>query len=177
MLPQIGQQNEITNKGPRLSLMQRAENGSTSIWFVQIRLSSQCNKNKSNCPYPSKFIWNATENCIHPLKIPFRDNVCRCRIRVRWNIIVRMSQNLWIKRNQKSSPCSLYQSSSQIFRVKVRIEIYQISLRLDSLRVCRSILMQSSKMNQAQSCLQERKQIVKTIKTIQSRVIHRKSTP
>jgi hypothetical protein len=88
-----------------------------------------------------------------------------------------MPQNFRIKRYQEGSCSSQDQSSSQIFRIKIGIKVYEVSLRLNSLRICGSILMQSSKMNQAQSCLQERKQIMKAIKAIQSRVINREATP
>jgi hypothetical protein len=50
-------------------------------------------------------------------------------------------------------------------------------LSLNSQRICRSILMQCSKMNQTQCCLLKRKQIMKTIKTIQCRIIYSKSPP
>lgn len=177
LLSQIGQQNKITNESPCLSLMQRTENGSTSIRFVQIRLSCLCNKNKSNGSYSGKFIRNTTKNSVDPLEVPFGHNVCRSGIRIRWNIIIRMSQNFWVKRYQESPSCSQNQSSSQIFGIKIGIKVHEVSLRLNSLRICRSILMLSSKVNQAQSCLLERKKIVKAIKAIQSRIIDREAAP
>jgi hypothetical protein len=68
--------------------------------------------------------------------------VCRSRVWICWNIIIRMPQGLWIKRYLKSCKHSLCQSSTLIFRVKVRVEVYHVCLGLNSLRVGRSILVQ-----------------------------------
>lgn len=50
-------------------------------------------------------------------------------------------------------------------------------MRVNSQRVSRTILVQSSKVNQAQSSQQERKKVVQAKKAILCRVIHGKSTP
>jgi hypothetical protein len=50
-------------------------------------------------------------------------------------------------------------------------------LSINSQWICRSILMQCSKMNQTQPPLQERKQIVETKETIQGRIIYTKASP
>jgi hypothetical protein len=88
-----------------------------------------------------------------------------------------VAQSFRIKRHQKGSKHSQCQRCSLIFRVKVRVKVYHICLGLNSQRIGRSILVQSSKVNQTQRSLQERKQVVKAIETIQSRIIYCKSTP
>lgn len=176
-MSQICKQHKITNQRPSLSLMQRTKNGPTSIRFMQIGQCCQCYKNKSNSSHSSLLIRNTTKNCVYPKKIPFGNNMSWCRIRVCWNIIIRVSLNFWIKRYQKGCTSSQYLCCSQIFRIKVRKKINLISLGLNSQRIGRSILMLCCKMNQAQSPQLKRKQIMKTIKTIQCRIIYTKTTP
>jgi hypothetical protein len=103
--------------------------------------------------------------------------VCGSRVWICWNIIIWMPQGLWIKRHLKGCKHSLCQSSTLIFRVKIRVEVHHVSLGYNSLRVGRSILVQCSKVDQAQSCQLKRKQVMETIKAILSRVIYCKTAP
>lgn len=101
----------------------------------------------------------------------------RSGIRVCWNIVIWMTQSFWKKSNKKCLKGSSSQSSHLIFRIKIRIEVDQIGLSLNSKRICRTVLMQCSKMNLAQSCLQKGKLVMKTIETVQCWVIYCKSSP
>eukprot|EP00882_Tetradesmus_deserticola_P000042 GHRQ01000044.1.p1 GENE.GHRQ01000044.1~~GHRQ01000044.1.p1 ORF type:complete len:350 (-),score=-61.41 GHRQ01000044.1:128-1177(-) len=173
----ISKQHKVTNQSPYLYHVQPSERRSTTIRFMQIRQSSQSSKNQTNSGNSRKFIRNTTQDRVNPEKVPFRYNVCWCRVRICRNIIIWMPQKLRVKINQISSSKTLSQSSYQIFCVKVRIKVDQISLSINSQWICGSILMQCSKVNQTQPPLQKRKQIMETIKTIQSRIINTKSTP
>lgn len=176
-MPQIGKQQKVTNLSPCQSLMKRTEHRSTSIGFMQIRQCSLRRKNKPNCSHPCQFIGNATQNRIDPQKVPFGNNVCRSRIRICRNIVIRVSLSFWMKGNLKSLSRSQHHCCSQIFRIKIWIKVNQICCCSNPQRICRSILMQCSKMNQAQCCLQKWKQIMKAIKTIQCRIIYSKASP
>ena len=157
--------------------MQPTKRRSTTIWFVQIRQSCQSRKNLTNSGNSRKFIWNTTQDRVNPQKVPFGHNVCGCRIGICGNIIIWMPQKFRVEIHQISSSKTQCQSSHQIFCIKVGIKVYQIPLSINSQRICRSILMLCSKVNQTQPPQQERKQIVKTKETIQSRIIYTESSP
>lgn len=144
---------------------------------MQVRQSCQSCKHLTNSGNSRKFIWNATQDCINPLEIPFWHNVCRCRVRICRNIIVWVTQKFRIKIHQISSSKTLSQSSHQIFCIEVGIKVYQISLCINSQRIGGSILMQCSKVNQTQPPLLKRKLIVKTKEPIQCRIIYTKASP
>ncbi len=101
----------------------------------------------------------------------------RCSVRICRNIIIRVAQHFRPKPYQISSSQTHPQCSSQILCIKVRIKIDLIDLPLDSLRIGRSVLMQSCLMHQTQSCQQKRKQIMETKKTVQCRIIYTKPSP
>jgi hypothetical protein len=151
--------------------MQRTENRSTSCRFVQIRQSTQSSKNESNSSYSCKFVRNASEDCIYPEKVPLGDDVRRSGVRVSWDVIIRMSLCLWIKRYLKGSKQSQCQCCSKVFRIEVRIEIDLICVCSDSQRISRSILVLCCKMNQTSCCQQKRKLVMEAIETILSGVI------
>jgi hypothetical protein len=177
LMSQIGKQHEITNQCPCLSLMQASEGRSTIVRFVQIRQSCQGCKYQSNSGHSCQFIRDTTQDGIDPEEVPFWHNVSRGRVRVCRNIVVRVSQQFRIKAYLISSSQAQYLSSYQILRVKVRIKIYQIGLSINTQRICRSILMQCSKVNQAQSSLQEGKKVMEAVETIQGRIIYTETTP
>jgi len=157
--------------------VQRTENWSTGIGLVLIRQRRQSCENLSNSSYPSKFIRNATKNSVNPQEVPLGYNMSWGRVRVSRNIIIRMSLSFWVKGYLKSSPQSHCQRRTLVFRIKVGIKVDHVCLRLNSLGIGRTILMLSSKVHLAQSCQQERKLVMETIKTVQSRIIYRKSAP
>lgn len=101
----------------------------------------------------------------------------RSTIWICWNIVIRMSKQFWIKVYQISSSQTQSQSCNQIFSVEIRIKINLIRLSINSQRISRSVLMQCCKVHQTQCSQQEWEQIVETIETIQSRVIHGEATP
>jgi hypothetical protein len=101
----------------------------------------------------------------------------RSGVRVCRNVVVGMTQSFWVECYQESSGHSQCQSSTLILRVEVRVEIDLVRLRSDSQRICRSVLVQSCKVNQTQSCLLKRKLVVKAIETILRRVINSESSP
>ncbi len=173
----VSEQHKITNQCPHLYFVQPSERRSTTVWFMQIRQCPQSNENQQNSDNTRKFIWNTTLNRIHPLKVPLGNNVCWSGIRVCRDIIIWMSLKLWIKTHKISSKPTESQSSPQIFSIKVRVKINLICLSLNSLRIRRPVLMQSSKMYQTQCSLLERKKIVKTKESIERRVIYTKTTP
>lgn len=177
MLSLPSQCKKISKKCPSKYFVLRTKCSPSNIWFVLIRLSSQSKKNKTNSSDSCKFIWNTALNSIHPLKIPFRHNMSWCRIRIGWNIIIWVSQRFWIKYNKKCLKSSSSQSSHLIFRIKIRIKIHLICLSLNSKRICRTILVLCSQMNLAQSCLQEWKLIMKTIKPILCWIVNSKTSP
>lgn len=176
-MSQISKQHKVTNQSPYLCLMQPTERRPTTIRFVQIGQSSQSSKNQTNSGNSCEFIWNTTQNRVNPEKVPLGYNVSRCGVGVCGNIVIWMSLKLWSKVHQISSSKAQCQSSNQIFCIKVWIEVNLIPLSINSQWIRGSILMQCSKMNQTQPPQQERKQVVETEKTIQSRVIYAKSTP
>lgn len=176
-MSQISKQHKVTNQSPNQYLMQPAERRSTTIRFVQIGQSCQSSKHLPNCGNSCKLVRNATQNGVNPEKVPLRYNVSGGRIRVRRNVIIWVTQKLWRKVYQICCSKAQRQSSNQIFCIKVWIEVNQIPLSINSQRVCGSILMQCSKVNQTQPPQQERKQIVKTKKTIQRRIIYTESSP
>lgn len=171
------QQATITNQTLNNFLMKSLKCWTTYSRFVNIGQKTKSLKYQSYCTYSCKFIRNRSKNSINCLKVPFRNNMCWCRIRVCRNIIIRMTQSFRCKRHQSGCALSQNQCCTLIFRIVIGIEINQIGLGLNSQRICRSILMQCCKMNQTQSSLQKRKQIVKTIESIQGRIIYAKSTP
>ena len=173
----ISKLREVRDLGPNQCEVQRAEHRSTCCWFMQIRQCCQCCKNQTNSSYPSKFVRNTTENCVDPLEVPLGNDVRRGRIRVCRDIIIRMSQSFWIERHLKSSPHSLSLCSTQIFRIEVRVKIDHVCMCANPLRISRSILMLGRKVNQALCCQQKWEQVVEAIKTIQSWIIHSKSSP
>jgi hypothetical protein len=67
-----------------------------------------------------------------------------------------VSQKLRIKVYKIRRKHAQCQSSPQIFSIEVGVKVNLVPLRINSLRVSRSILVQSSKVNQAQSSLQKR---------------------
>lgn len=176
-MPLISKQHKVTNQSPYLYLMQPTERRSTTIRFVQIGQSSQGRKNQTNSGNSSLFVRNTTQNRVNPQKVPFRNNVGGSRVRVCRNVIIWMTLKFRIKTHQISSPKTLCLSSNQIFCVEIRVKINQVPLSINPLRICRSILMQCCKVNQALRCQQERKQIVKAIETVQSRIIYTETSP
>ena len=100
-----------------------------------------------------------------------------CRVRVSGNVIIRVSQKLGIKANQIRRKHTQSQSSPQIFSIEVWIEVYQICLSVDSQRICRSILVQSRKVNQTQSSQQEGEKVMKRKEAVLSWIIDGESTP
>jgi hypothetical protein len=88
-----------------------------------------------------------------------------------------MPQSLWMKRHQEGCKHSQSLCSTQIFRVKIWIEVDHVRLCLNSLWIGRSVLVQCCKVDQAQCCQLERKQVVKAIETVQGRVVYCKSAP
>lgn len=177
LMSQISKQHKISNQCPYQYFVQPTERRPTAVWFVQVRQCCQSNKHQPNSGNSGKFIWNATQNRIHPLEVPFRYNVCRCGIRVCRNIVVRMSLKFRIEVYKIGCKPTQRQSRPQIFCVEIWIKIYLISLSINTQRVCRSVLVQSSKVNQAQSSQQEREKVVLREKAVQSRVIYAKATP
>lgn len=157
--------------------MQPTERRSTTIWFMHIGQSCQSCKHLTNSSNSCKFIWNATQNCVNPEEVPLGHNVCRCGIRICRNIIIWVPQKFRIEIHQISSCKTQSQSSNQIFCIEVRVKVYLIALSINSQRISGSILMQCSKVNQTQPPQLERKQIVETKKTIQSRIIYTESSP
>lgn len=146
-------------------------------WFVKIRLRCQSSKNQSNSLYTRKFIWNAAQNCINCEEIPLWYNMCWCTVWVCRNVIVWMSQEFWIEIHLIGSPKTLPQRSYQIFGVKVGIKINSIDLCINSERISGPVLMKCCKMHQTLRCLLKREKIMKTVKTIKSRIIHTETTP
>jgi hypothetical protein len=144
---------------------------------VQIRQSGLSSKYQTDRSNSCKFIWNATKNCVHPQEVPFGYDVSWSRIRVGRNVVVRMSQSLWMKRHQEGCKHSQSLRCSLIFRVEVGVKIHHVRLSLNSLWIGRSILVQCCKVYQAQCCQLERKQVVKAIEAVQSRVIYCKAAP
>lgn len=149
----------------------------TNCWFVHIRKKCKRQKYQPNCSNTCEFIWNRTQNCINCQEIPLRYNVCWSRVRICRNIVIRVSQCFRIKSYQKSRRCSQCLSSNQIFCIKVGVEINHVRCSINTQRISRTILMQRCKMHQGQSSQQERKQVVKTIETVQSGVIYAKASP
>jgi hypothetical protein len=125
----------------------------TNCWLVNIWECPKSNKYKTNCSNSCLFVWNRTQNSIYCKEIPFWYNVSRCRIRICWNIVIRVTLSFWIKTCQKSTSRSQAQNSHQVFRIKVREKIYPVRVCLNTQRVCRPVLMQCSKMYQTQCCL------------------------
>jgi hypothetical protein len=144
---------------------------------VLIRLSGLSNKHQPNSCYSCKFIRDTTQDCVNPLEVPFRHNVRRSRVGVSGNVVVWVSQKLRIKVNKVRRKHAQCQSSPQVFSIEVGIKINLVPLRINSLRVSRSILVQSSKVNQAQSSLQKRKLVVQTEEAILGGIIYTESTP
>lgn len=173
----VGKQHKIPNQSPYQYFVKPTERRPTAVRFVLVRQCCQSYKYLSNCSNSCKFIWNATQNRIHPLEVPFGYNMRWGGIWVCGNIVVRVSLKFRIEIYKISCKPTQRQSRPQIFCVEVRIKIYQISLSINSLRVCRSVLVQSSKVNQAQSSLQEREKVVLREKTVQSRIIYTKPSP
>ena len=171
LMSQIGQQQEISNQSPSQTLVQCTKLRSSTVRHVQIRQQCQNLENQSNLSNSSQFIWNTTQNCIYPQEIPFWHNVLWSTLRLCRIFVFMMSQYFWIVTNQECLKQSQSQGSYQIFYIKIRIEIHQIGLRLNSQRICRTILVKSCQMGQTQLCQQEWKQVVKTIKTVQSWII------
>jgi hypothetical protein len=150
---------------------------STNCWFVHIREKCKRQKHQSNCSNPSKFIRNSTQNSINSLEIPFRYNVCRSRVRICRDIVIRVSQSFRIKSHQKSCRSSQCLPCHLIFCIKVGVEVNYIACCINTQGICRSILMQCCEMYQGLSSQQERKQVMKTVETVQSGVINTKATP
>lgn len=173
----ISKQHKVTNQSPNQCLVQPTERRSTTIRFVQIRQSSQSSKYQTNGRNSCKLVRNATQDCVHPEKVPFGYNVRGCRVRVRGNVIIRVTLKFRVKVHQISSSKTQPQCSNQIFCIKIGVKVHQIPLSINSQRICRSILMQCGKMNQTQPPQQERKQIVETKETIQGRIIYAESSP
>lgn len=171
LMTQPSKQTTVSNQQNDNFLVNFLKHGSTYIGFMNVWKKSKCQKNQTNCQNPSKFVGNSTLNSINCKEIPLRHNMSRCRIRICRDIIVWMSLKFRIKRYLKSSSQSQRLSSAQIFRIKVWIKINQICLCLNTQRICRSILMQSCKMNQTQCCQKKGKQIMKAVKTIQCGVV------
>ena len=144
---------------------------STYSRFVHIRKKCKRQKHQSNCSNTCKFVRNRTQNCINSLEIPFWYNVCWSRVRICWNIVIRVSQSFWVKCHQKSCRSPQCQSCYLIFCIKVRVEVDYVGRCINTQRICRSILMQGCKMYQSQCSQQERKQVMKAVETVQSRVI------
>ena len=165
------QQETITNQTHNNFLMKSLKRWSTNSWFMHVREKGESQKDLCYSSNTCKFIRNTSKNSINCQEVPFRNNVCRSRVRICWNIIIRMPQSFRIERYQKGCSQSQCQCCTLIFGIKVRIEVNLICLSANSQRICRSILVQCSKMNQTQSCQQKRKQIMKAIKTIQCRII------
>jgi hypothetical protein len=57
------------------------------------------------------------------------------------------------------------------------VEVDYVRCCINTQRICRSILMQGCKMYQSQCSQQERKQVMKAVETVQSRVIYAKASP
>lgn len=170
-------QTAISNKSNNNHLVTCSKISSANIWFMLVRLGSQCQKHESNGSNSRLFVWNTSKNSVHSLKVPFRHNVCRCRIRVSRNIIIRMSQQFRLKIDQISCPHTQSQRCNQIFCIKIWIKVDLIALCINTQRVSRSVLVQSSKMNQTQSSQLKGKKIMKTVETIQSRIIYTETSP
>jgi len=177
LISKPSQQAEICNKPNCNFLMNLSKERSFYPWLMDIRQPCKTCKELSNSSNTPKFIRNGTENSVDREEIPLRNDMRRGRVRVCRNVIIRMSQKFRIKSNQISSKQTQSQSCYQIFSIKVGVEIYLVALCINSQRIGRSILVQSSKVNQTQSSQQEGKQIVKTIETVQCRVIYAKATP
>jgi hypothetical protein len=96
-MSQISKQHEISNECPHQHFVQPAERRSTAVGFVLVRLSCQSNKHQSNSRHTGKLIRNATQDCVYPLEIPFRYDVRRGGVRVRRNIVVRVSLELRVE--------------------------------------------------------------------------------
>jgi hypothetical protein len=88
-----------------------------------------------------------------------------------------VSQSFWVKCHQKSCRSPQCQSCYLIFCIKVRVEVDYVGCCINTQRICRSILMQGCKMYQSQCSQQERKQVMKAVETVQSRVIYAKASP
>jgi len=145
--------------------------------FVNIWQKPKSLEYLSNCTDSCKFIRNTTENSVDCLKVPFRNNMCRGRIGVCRNIIIRMTQCFRCKRYQSCCTLSQNQCCSQIFGIVVGVKIYLIGLSLNSQRICRSVLMQSCKVNQTQCSQQKRKKVMKAVKSVQGRIVYTKASP
>jgi hypothetical protein len=157
--------------------VQGTENRTSCSRLVQIRQSCLSCKYQTDRSNSSKFIRNTTKNCVYPQEVPLGYDMGGSRVGVGRNVVIRMSQSLWMKRDQEGCKHSQSLCSPQIFRVKIWIEVHHICLRLNSLWIGRSILVQCCKVYQAQSSQLERKQVVKAIETVQGRVIYRKASP
>ena len=177
LLALIGLEHKDTHEAPRQCCMQRTKNRTSSIWFVLIRLGCQSSEHLPNCSYTHKLVRNRAQNCVYPQKIPFWYDMCRRGVRVSRNVVVRVPQSFRIKANQKTSKHSQCQGCSLIFGIKIRIEIDQIGLSLNTQWICRTILVQSCQVNQTLCCLQKRKLVVKAVKAVLCGVIHAKAAP
>lgn len=170
-LSQITQQNIISSNSYPQDLVNQPELRSTSIWFVCPRQQPQTYKHSQHGLHSSQFIRDTTQNSVITEQVPFRHNVRGCAVRIRRNIVISVSKNFWIKTNQEHGQRAQPNLLHQVFCIKVRIEIYQISLLANSQWISRSILVQLSKVCQAQRCQNEWKQIVQTIETIQCWIV------
>jgi len=168
---------EITNQSPDQSLMLPSERRTSNTRSMHKRQTKQGHKNLLNCLNSSQLVRNRTKNPIDPQEIPLRHNMGGSRIGVGRNVVIRVSQPFRPESYQKSSHQPHPKGSHQIFGVVIRIKIYPVTLPLDSLRISRPILMQSSLMSQTQSCLNKGQLIVQAEETIQSRIIYTKSSP
>jgi hypothetical protein len=70
-----------------------------------------------------------------------------------------------------------YQEQGEIQAQWRTIKIYLIGMRVDPKRISRSVLVQSSQVNQAGSSLLERKLVMEAIETIQCWIVYSKSSP
>lgn len=177
LLPQITKEHEVSNKSPHLNFVQPTERRTTATWFVHVGQSCQSSKNQTNSPNTRELVRNATQDRIYPKEVPFRYNVPWCRIRICWNVVIWVSQKFWVKVHQISSTKTQPQSSYQIFCIKIGIKVNKVRLRINSQRVCRSVLMQCPKVYLTQPPQNKRKQIVETVKSVKGWVIYGKATP
>jgi hypothetical protein len=83
------------------TMSQRASPRCASWNTRQIGQSSQSSKNQTNSSDTRKFFRDTTKNCVHPLIVPFENDMCRGGVWVGRDIIIWVAQSFRIKRHQK----------------------------------------------------------------------------
>lgn len=109
----------VSNQNRNNLLMDLTKRRSTHSRLVHVRKESESCKYQPYYNNTCQLVWNASLNGIHCKEVPFRYNMCRGRVRVSRNIIIRMSLSFRVKRNLKGCKLSQSQCCPQIFGVEI----------------------------------------------------------